>query len=150
MVNEHRWLTTYVKGSIPFHRANNKQIKPKGKYMNTNTYRNSLTDNLCNTLKREKIMFNYIDSKDKVLDDEIVIWSGKRNGLKVVVCDSYIHGRDSFKVVKTGVVKGFFGEKMLDTTVYEGTSVKGVTSTVKRILDTFKKRREFYLKNKSK
>lgn len=109
-------------------------------------YKNLLTENLIDNFNKSKLSFNYASSNDKVMDDEVIMWAGKKNGLKVIVCDKYIHNRDFFKVVKTG----FKGNEPFEFVVYNGTSVVGVTSTVKRVLDSFKAKREFYLKSKKK
>lgn len=109
-------------------------------------FRNELTKTLCNSLFESKVGYKYVESGDKVFDDEIIIWAGKKNGLKVVVCDSYVYTRDYFKVYKSGFKAG----EPFETEVYNGSSVNGVITTVKRILESFNKRREFYLKNKTK
>lgn len=107
-------------------------------------YKNELTKTLCYALYKKNINYNYISADDKVLDDEIVLWSGKRNNLKVIVCDSYLYMRDYFKVVKSE----FKGGSLVESVVYEGTNIRGIVSLINKIILTFQKRKDFYFKNK--
>lgn len=107
-------------------------------------YRNELTRSLDHTLFNEGIKSKYVESGDKILDDEMIVWAGRKNGLKIIVCDSYLYGRDYFKVIKSYMK----GDELVEIEVYNGSSISGVVSTVKRVMDSFKKRREFYFKNR--
>ena len=107
--------------------------------------KNSLTKELCLSLLKKKIPFEYYTAEDNVLDDKIMLWNGKRNTLTITVCDSYMFGRDFFRVIKSG----YKGDVKYDTVAYEGSHIRSVVRTIERIRESFQKKKEYFLKNKN-